>query len=122
MPTHTVLCVEDNAANMLIIQRIMDGRSMKLIPAYSAEEGLELARKHQPNLILMDINLPGMDGLTATRLLKKDALLQSIPVVAVTASTEVTPEDCLEAGCADYVHKPVTLAKILIVFQKHGVY
>lgn len=118
----TILYVEDNEANMLVIQRIMDSKAFKLIPAFNAEDGLLLAQKHLPNLILMDIHLPGMDGLTATRLLKENPQLRHIPVIAVTASTQILEEDCLDAGCSGYILKPVTLAKILLVFQKHGVY
>jgi CheY-like chemotaxis protein len=122
MSTLTVLCIEDNEANMLVIQRIMESQSMKLIPAFTAEEGIELARKYRPNLILMDLNLPGMDGLTATQILKRDIALQEIPIIAVTASSAITAQTCFDAGCEDHILKPVTLSKILVLFQKHGVF
>jgi CheY-like chemotaxis protein len=116
---HTVLCVEDNDANMLVIERISEVNNYKLIKAADAEEGIQLAREHMPDLILMDINLPGIDGLTATRLIKQDAAIAHIPIIAVTASSAISVQECLSAGCADHIAKPITIAKLMLVMRKY---
>lgn len=118
--SYTVLCIEDNAINMLVIERISESGSYSLIKADSAEEGIKLAREHGPDLILMDINLPGMDGLTATRLIKQDPSIAHIPIIAVTSSN-VSLQECLDAGCVDYIAKPLTMAKLLLTMHKHKV-
>jgi CheY-like chemotaxis protein len=116
-----ILCIEDNPVNMLVVQRILESQSfVEILQATSAEEGIQLARKHVPNMILMDLALPGMDGLMATRIIKEDAELQHIPIIAVTASSLYSKEDCLNAGCADFVTKPVTMSRLLIALHRFG--
>lgn len=117
---YRVLCVEDNDVNMLVIERISENGSYQLIKATNAEEGIYLAKVHQPDLILMDIQLPGMDGLTATRIIKEDPAIAHIPVIAVTASSGVSVQDCLDAGCVDHIAKPLTMAKLLVTLHKHA--
>jgi two-component system cell cycle response regulator DivK len=117
----SVLCIEDNPANMLVVQRILESKAFKLIKAESGEEGIELARHYHPDLILVDINLPGIDGLTVTRTMKQETALRNIPVIAVTASSMYSKQDCLAAGCDDYLAKPITMAKFLMVLQKYGI-
>jgi two-component system, cell cycle response regulator DivK len=117
----SILCIEDNAANMLVVQRIVESQAFHLIQAGTAEEGMEKAIVERPNIILMDMNLPGMDGLEATRIIKQNASLAHVPIIAVTASSVYTKEKCVEAGCADFIPKPVTLSKLLIVLQRYGV-
>src|SRR6184192_2508568 len=94
-----ILCIEDNEANMLVVERIAESQSFDLIKAYTAEEGIALARKSRPDVILMDMHLPGMDGLEATQLLKGEEDLQNIPVIAVTASSVYDRKRCTLAGC-----------------------
>lgn len=118
---YTVLCIEDNDANMLVIERISESGTYRLIKASDAEEGIQLARDHHPDLILMDINLPGIDGLTATRLIKQDPTIAHIPIIAVTASSGVSVQECLNAGCVDHIAKPITMAKLLVTMHKHKV-
>src|SRR5215813_4706973 len=117
----SILCIEDNAASMLVVQRIVESQAFHLIQADSAEEGIQKALEERPNLILMDMNLPGIDGLEATRRIKEHISLVHVPIIAVTASSVYTKEKCLAAGCADFIPKPVTLSKLLIVLGRHGV-
>src|SRR5262249_44159820 len=99
----SVLCIEDSELNMVVVQRIVESRSWNLISATSGEEGLELARQHQPNVILVDMVLPGMDGLETARHLKQDSSLNTIPIIAVTAYSHYGKQRCLSAGCAEYI-------------------
>jgi CheY-like chemotaxis protein len=115
----SILCIEDNAANMLVVQRIVESQAFHLLTATNAEEGIRIAVRERPHLIEMDMNLPGMDGLEATRQIKKIPQIATVPIIAVTASTFYDKELCLAAGCADYLLKPVTLSKMLIVLQKY---
>lgn len=119
MSVFSVLCIEDNEANMLVLERILASNAFTIFKATTAEEGLELAQTHKPDLILMDIGLPGMDGLSATRLLKSDSTMRHIPIIAVTASAVHGPEECYRAGCDGYVSKPVTLTKLMTVLLQY---
>ena len=104
-----ILVVEDNVLNMKLCCAILKGR-YEVIPAETAEEGLEAARHTMPDLILMDIQLPGMDGLAATRVLKSDEALRVIPVIALTSFAMVGDrEKALAAGCDDYLPKPIDI-------------
>ena len=90
------------------------GRAEAVLSALDAETGLLMAREQRPDLILMDIQLPGMDGLTATRLLKQDAATRDIPVIAVTSYLAEHPEqDTRAAGCAGFIAKPYHHAELL---------
>jgi CheY-like chemotaxis protein len=117
----SILCIEDNAANMLVVRRIVESQAFHLITATDAEEGIRLAQTQHPSLILMDMNLPGMDGLEATRRIKQIPHIAHIPIIAVTASSVYDREVCLGAGCSDFIMKPVTLSKLLIVLQRYGI-
>jgi len=115
----TVLCVEDNEVNLLILQRMVEKNNLNVLKATSAEAGIDLARQHHPNLILMDVGLPGIDGLTATRMIKQDPELSSIPVIAVTADTTIDPHVFLEAGCEDHVLRPISMAKLMGLLNRY---
>src|SRR4030095_11183199 len=102
-----VLVIEDNPANMTLAVFLLESAGHSVINATDAEAGLTLARDEQPQLILMDIPLPGMDGLEATRLLKQDAATRSIPVIALTALAMRGDEERIRAaGCDGYIPKP----------------
>jgi two-component system, cell cycle response regulator DivK len=102
-----VLMVEDNEANMTLASFLLQSAGHTVLPATDAEAGLTLARTEKPDLILMDIQLPGMDGLEATALLKADAATRAIPVVALTALAMVGDEARIRAaGCDGYIAKP----------------
>jgi two-component system cell cycle response regulator DivK len=109
-----VLIVEDNAANMTLAAFMVQSAGHTVLSATSAEAGLTLARLQQPNLILMDIQLPGMDGLEATRLLKRDETTRGIPVIALTALAMKGDEDRIRAsGCDGYIAKPMRYKELL---------
>jgi len=104
-----VLYVEDNPANLKLVEQLIARRSnMRLLSAADATAGIELARAHQPEVILMDINLPGINGIRALKLLREDPLTRHIPVVAISANA--MPHDIhkgLEAGFFQYLTKPI---------------
>jgi len=103
-----ILVVEDNAANMKLASLLLGNAGHSVLSAVDAEEGLLLARKERPDLILMDIQLPGMDGLAATVLLKDDPVTAGIPVIAVTAMAMTSDREKTEdAGCDGYISKPL---------------
>ncbi len=103
-----ILIVEDNPANMKLTSFLLEHAGYGVLRAGNAVEGIALARAHFPSLILMDIQLPGMDGLEATRIIKADALLRGIKVVALTAFAMKDDEQrILAAGCDAYIAKPI---------------
>ena len=104
----TILYVEDNLENRVLIQRILEAEGYTFLGASSASEGLQLARLHNPDLILVDINMPEVDGLTMTRELKADESFADIPVIAITANVmRGDRERTLNAGCDGYIQKPI---------------
>jgi len=112
----TVLLVEDNPANMRLAIALLESAGHCVINASNAETGLTLARHQQPHLILMDIQLPGMDGLEATRLLKQDEATRAIPVIALTALAMKGDEERIRAaGCDGYIAKPLDYKDFLAV-------
>ena len=109
-----VLMIEDNAANMTLATFLLEGAGHTVIGATDAESGLALARVEQPDLILMDIQLPRMDGLAATVLLKRDEATRAIPVIALTAlAMKGDAERILAAGCNGYIAKPIRYQEFL---------
>jgi two-component system cell cycle response regulator DivK len=112
----TVLLVEDNPANMRLAVALLELAGHCVINATNAETGLTLARRQQPQLILMDIQLPGMDGLEATRLLKQDEATRGIPVIALTALAMKGDEERIRAaGCDGYIAKPLDYKDFMAV-------
>lgn len=104
----TILVVEDNPTNMKLSTFLLESADYTVLAATSAEIGLTLAREARPDLILMDIQLPGMDGLEATGLLKADEATRDIPVIALTAlAMKGDEERILAAGCDGYIAKPL---------------
>ena len=102
-----ILIVEDNGANMKLASLLLEGEGYETLQAENAEVGLRLAREMVPDLILMDVHLPGMDGLAAARLLKADPATRGIRIVALTAmAMSGDREKTEEAGCDDYISKP----------------
>jgi len=103
-----ILIVEDNPANMKLASLLLLKAGHTVLCAVDAETGLTLARANQPELILMDIQLPGMDGLAATALLKQDPATAAIPVIALTAmAMKADREKTKAAGCDAYIAKPL---------------
>lgn len=108
MSKQKILVIEDNPLNMELVKRLLSKADFELFMADNAETGIEIAQKEQPDLILMDISLPGMDGLTATQHLKSDPETINIPIVALTAHVmKGDKEKALAAGCDGYMPKPI---------------
>jgi two-component system cell cycle response regulator DivK len=115
----TILVIEDNATNMTLTSFLLENAGHVVIPATSAEIGLALARETPPDLILMDVHLPGMDGLQATALLKADPATRALPVIALTALAMKGDEQrILAAGCDGYIAKPLDYKDFLRVVEE----
>jgi two-component system cell cycle response regulator DivK len=109
-----ILIVEDNADNMFLTVMLLESVGHTVISATDAEAGLTSARAELPDLILMDIQLPGMDGLQATALLKRDDATRAIPVIALTALAMKGDEERIRAaGCDGYIAKPMGIQDFL---------
>jgi len=103
-----ILLIEDNEQNRYLLTFLLEQRGHEVVPAVSGSLGLELATKVSPDLILLDIQLPGMDGYAVARALKGNPRLKSIPIVAVTSYAMVGDrEKVLAAGAEGYIEKPI---------------
>lgn len=113
-----ILVIEDNAANMKLTCLLLRNAGHAVLCAADAETGLTLARTAHPDLILMDIQLPGMDGLAATALLKQDAATTAIPVIALTAmAMKADHEKSRAAGCDLYIAKPLRYQELYLAID-----
>jgi two-component system cell cycle response regulator DivK len=109
-----ILLVEDNESNCDMLARRLGRRGYQVIVALDGQQGLCMAQAEMPDLILMDLSLPMLDGLEVTRRLKAQVSTQHIPVIALTAHAMVGDhEKCLAAGCNDYATKPVDFQRLL---------
>jgi len=116
----TILVIEDNPDNMFLTTMLLNGEGHTVLSAVDAEAGLAMARDQQPQLILMDIQLPGMDGLEATAVLKADPVTRSIPVIAITALAMKGDEERIRAaGCDGYISKPMGVQDFLATVAAH---
>ncbi|MCA9985075.1 MAG: response regulator [Anaerolineales bacterium] len=116
----TVLCIEDNISNMTLVARIVEAEGHRLIRAEDGPLGLETLSRERPDIILLDINIPGIDGLTLARLIKDDEAIANIPVIATTANVLVGDrERCLEAGCDDYLPKPLDIRRLRQLLRQY---
>jgi len=116
----TILLVEDNATNMKLSLFLLESADHTVLTATNAEAGLALAREQHPALILMDIQLPGMDGLQATAQLKADEATRHIPVLALTALAMKGDEERIRAaGCDGYIAKPLDYKEFLATVKAH---
>ena len=114
MAGQKILVIEDNDLNLKLINSLLKIGRYQSMEATDAESGIQLARESRPDLILMDIQLPGMDGLSATKILKADPELKNIPIVALTAHAMVGDEErARKAGCDGYLAKPIDTRKFL---------
>jgi two-component system, cell cycle response regulator DivK len=109
-----ILCVEDNPQNMRLVRKILAGAGYQVIEAVDGLSGLQAIEEQMPDLVLIDINLPDIDGLEVTARIKAIPSLAVIPVVALTANAmHGDRERCLAAGCSGYVPKPITKNELL---------
>lgn len=114
MSDELILVIEDNELNMKLVRDVLLSRGLRVIEATTAELGLDLARSEAPDLILMDIQLPGMDGISALEVLKDDPGTSSIPVLAVTASVmPMEREEIIAAGFDGYQAKPISVKELI---------
>jgi two-component system cell cycle response regulator DivK len=110
----TVLVVEDNELNMKLFHDLLEAHGYEIVQTRNGLEAIELARKHRPDLILMDIQLPEVSGLDVTRWIKEDDDLRAIPVIAVTAFAMKGDEERIrQGGCEAYLSKPISVAKFI---------
>lgn len=109
-----ILIVEDNEMNRDMLSRRLERRGFAIVMAVDGQQGVDMARSEKPDLILMDMSLPVMDGWTATRTIKDDGEMAKIPVIALTAHAMAGDrEKAMEAGCDDYDTKPIELPRLL---------
>jgi CheY-like chemotaxis protein len=120
MTIKTILVVEDNELNMKLVKGLIKIGKYRMLEAIDGESGIQLAREQRPDLVLMDIQLPGMDGLSATKIIKEDPSLKDIPVVALTSyAMQGDEEKALEAGCSGYIAKPIDTRKFLETISQY---
>ena len=113
--THNVLYIEDNSDNMLLVQRALESRGYNLLKAMKGEAGVAMAESQQVDLILLDINLPDIDGYEVARRLRASAKreLSKVPIIAVTANAlKGDAEKALAAGCDFYMSKPIQIQEL----------
>jgi two-component system cell cycle response regulator DivK len=109
-----ILYIEDNPQNMRLVRKILKHAGHEVLEAETGKGGIEVAKREKPDIILMDINLPDIDGLDATAHLKKDANLVGVPIIALTANAMVGDrEKALAAGCDGYLPKPISRAELV---------
>lgn len=120
MTSGLVLVIEDNETNADVLRENLIESGYVFALAVNGAAGVAVANNLLPDIILMDINLPILDGLSATRLLKKNTSTQGIPIIALTARAMVEDRElCLEAGCDDYVSKPINMEVLFAKLQHH---
>ncbi len=120
-----ILIIEDNERNRRLFKLVIDSIGHEIVTAENGEDGIKIARRDRPDLILMDIHLPVMDGLTAFSILRSDENTKDIPVIAVTShAMKGDREGFLEQGFADYVAKPIDVDNFIktleSVLKGHG--
>lgn len=109
-----ILLVEDNEMNRDMLSRRLERKGLRVLVAVDGEQGLALARSEAPDLILMDMSLPVMDGWSATRHLKANPETRTIPIIALTAHAMADDRSrCLESGCDDYDTKPIEFTRLM---------
>ncbi len=115
-----ILYVEDNFQNKRLVRKILTAKGYEVLEADNGEAGVSLAFQEKPDLILMDISIPGIDGIEATRLIKENPETNAIPIVALTANAmRGDRERFLAAGCDDYLPKPISTPDLLRVIGEY---
>ena len=115
-----ILVVEDNEKNMYLISYILRNKGYEVIESRTGEEGVELAKNKKPDLVIMDIQLPDIDGLEATKRIKEFEGIEDLPIIAVTSYAMVGDrEKILSAGCAGYIEKPIKPDTFLLEIEKY---
>ncbi|MGJ7507084.1 response regulator [Variovorax sp. GT1P44] len=119
MSEHTILYVEDNEYNRKIVRQLLSRSACKLLEAADGETGVALAREHLPNLILMDVQLPKMSGLDATKLLTTEEATRHIPIIVITSyALSGDREKAMQAGASSYLAKPYSPSELLAMVKQ----
>ena len=114
MTVYEVLVVDDNAANLKLITYVLSAKGYRVVPAADAREAFAALKTFRPALILLDLQLPGIDGFEVSRLLRADPATATIPIVAVTAFAMKGDEERIrEGGCEAYLSKPISVGKFI---------
>jgi two-component system cell cycle response regulator DivK len=114
-----ILYIEDNLDNRLLVKRILEAEGIKVLEAGNAADGLKLLEEKKPNLVLLDLNLPEIDGITFTKFLRNDPKYESLPIVAITADLfRGSEERTLSAGCNGYIQKPIDVDLLPSVIER----
>lgn len=117
--SNRILVVEDNEMNMQLFEYLLEEGGFEIIKATTGEEALKLATESKPDLILMDIHLPGMDGLSVVRELKAGGEMEGVPILALTAHAMRGDKDrFLQAGCDGYISKPIDVKTFIPSIQQ----
>jgi two-component system, cell cycle response regulator DivK len=113
-----VLIIEDNPLNMKLFSAMIEAQGYLLLQATDGRRGLDLARQHHPDLVIMDVNLPGMSGLEAAQRLKRNADTRDIPIIVTTAyGWRGDDEEIVASGCDDFIAKPIGVSKFLQLIE-----
>jgi CheY-like chemotaxis protein len=119
MPSKRVLYVEDNFQNKRLVRKILNAKGYEVLEAEDGLTGVEMVARERPHLVLMDINIPGIDGMEATARIKQTPDLASIPIIALTANAMVGDrEKIMAAGCDEYLQKPVNNATLVETIRR----
>ncbi len=120
MPNYTVLIIEDNPKNRKVFKDILSVHGYQSIEAVDGDEGYKMAKEHKPDLILMDVQLPGVDGYEVTRRLKSEDDTKDIPIIIVTSFAMAGEEnEARAAGCNDYISKPINIHQFIETIKKY---
>jgi two-component system cell cycle response regulator DivK len=120
MSKATILYVEDNADNRTLVRRVLMADDYEVVEASNATDALDFVKKQRPDLILMDINMPDVDGYTLTMRIKTMPGMQSVPIIALTANVmRGDREKSLEAGCDGYIQKPIDIDTISQYIERY---
>ncbi len=119
MNTKNILCIEDNPTNMLLISRVVEAEGHHLIHATDGDTAYAELKNSIPDLILLDVNLPGINGLDIARDIRNELKYEEVPIIAVTANVLVGDrERCIEAGCNDYLPKPLDIRQLRTLMRE----
>jgi CheY-like chemotaxis protein len=114
MEDKIILVIEDNEMNMKLMRAVLKTGNYRILEATDAETGIRLVREHRPDLVLMDIQLPGMDGLSATKIIKTDQDLKDIPIIALSGfAMESDKKKAADLGLSGYIVKPISVKGLL---------
>ncbi|GAB5494373.1 MAG: response regulator [Phototrophicaceae bacterium] len=116
----TVLYIEDNALNMRLVRKYLKSAKLDMLEATDGLSGVDLAKSALPSAVLIDINLPNINGLEVAKRLKADSTTSHIPLIALTANAMYGDRQrCLDAGCDDYLAKPISRKELLDLLREH---